>query len=61
MSADTIKIDFEFTTPYGMFRDALHLPADHGLSDEELEALKQERLSNWILAVEGPPASEAGE
>lgn len=61
MSADTIKIDFEFTTPYGMFRDALHLPADHGLSDEELEALKQERLSNWILAVEGPPAPEAGE
>lgn len=61
MSADTIKIDFEFSTPYGPFRDALHLPADHGLSDEELEALKQERLSNWILAVEGPPTPEAGE
>lgn len=61
MSAGTIKIDFEFTTPYGMFRDALHLPADHGLSDEELEALKQERLNNWINAIENPPAPDIEE
>ena len=28
-----IKIDFEFDTPYGVFRDALHLPDDHTFTD----------------------------
>ena len=61
MSADIIKIDFEFTTPYGAFRDALYLPVDHGLSESEIEALKQERLNNWIDAIENPPVLEAVE
>lgn len=61
MSAKTIKIDFEFTTAYGLFRDALHVPADHGLSDEDLDALKQERLNNWIDAIENPPAPDVEE
>ena len=50
-----IKIDFEFDAPpYGTFRDALHLPDDHGLSDSEIDALKQrldtlEKKFNQIL------------
>lgn len=51
-----IKIDFEFTTKYGRFRDALYLPEDHTLTQEELDAMKQERLDNWLFAVENPPA-----
>ena len=35
-----IKIDFEFDTAHGKFRDALHLSDDHGLSDAEIEAVK---------------------
>lgn len=54
----TIKIDFEFTTPYGKFRDALHLPDDHSFTDEQITAMKQERLDNWLFAVENPPAPE---
>jgi hypothetical protein len=54
----TIKIDFEFTTPYGKFRDALHLPDNHGLSDEKIAEMQQERLDNWLFGVENPPAPE---
>jgi hypothetical protein len=54
-----IKIDFEFDAqPYGTFRDALHLPEDHGLSDTEIEALKQERFDNWMAIVNAPPSDE---
>lgn len=52
-----IKIDFEFNTPHGVFRDALHLPDDHGMSAEQIDALKQQRLDNW-LAIVNPPAAE---
>jgi hypothetical protein len=54
----TMKIDFEFTTPYGVFRDALYLDDDHQLSEVEINALKQERLDNWLYAIENPPAPE---
>jgi len=57
----TIKIDFEFTTKYGKFRDALHLPDDHGLSQEQIASMQQERLDNWLFAVENPPEPETVE
>jgi hypothetical protein len=50
----TIKIDFEFETKYGKFRDALHLPEDHGLSQEQIAAMQQERLDNWLHVIENP-------
>lgn len=50
-----MKIDFEFQTDYGLFRDALHLPDDHGLTDEQIEAMKQERVNNWVAVVSAPP------
>lgn len=53
-----IKIDFEFDSPYGVFRDALHLPDDHGLSDAEIEAMKQQRYDNWWAFVNPPQATE---
>ena len=58
-----IKIDFAVDTPYGRFADALHLPDDHGFSDEQIEALKVERRDNWLAivtapSVESPPESE---
>ncbi len=54
-----IKIDFEFETQYGMFKDALYLPDDHGYNETQLQALKQERLDNWIAIIENPPVEEA--
>jgi len=48
------QIIFEFTTYYGTFRDALYLPIDHGLTEDELSIMKQERLDNWIAIVTAP-------
>lgn len=53
-----IKIDFEFDTPNGLFRDALHLADDHEFTTEEIEAMKQQRLDNWLAIVNAPPAEE---
>lgn len=46
-----IKIDFEYQTQYGVFRDALHLPENHTFSDADIEAMKQERVNNWLAIV----------
>jgi len=53
-----MKIDFEFTTPYGVFRDALHLPDDHTFTDEQITVMQQERVDNWLFAIENPPEPE---
>lgn len=54
----TTKIDFEFDTAHGKFRDALHLPDNHGLSEAEIEAMKVQRRDNWIAVVTAPPVEE---
>jgi len=51
-----VKIDFSFDTQYGKFADALVFPDDHTLTDAEIEAIKQERLNNWIAAVTATPS-----
>lgn len=56
-----IKIDFEFDTPHGVFRDALHLPDDHGMTDEQIDAMKQQRVDNWIAIVTAPPVESPPE
>lgn len=49
-----MKIEFSFDTPYGKFSDALYF--DGSLpSEAEIETLKQERLTNWLLVVSAPP------
>lgn len=53
-----MQIRFTFDTEFGPFSDALNLPDDHAFTDLELEAMKQERLTNW-LAVLTAPAEEA--
>jgi hypothetical protein len=53
-----MKIDFEFETPHGVFRDALNLPDDHNFTDAELTDMKQQRVDNWIAVVTAPPAEE---
>lgn len=50
-----MKIDFEYETKYGIFRDAIHLPDNHTLSATDIENLKQQRLTNWLQIVEAPP------
>lgn len=50
-----MKIDFEFDTPHGKFCDALHLLEDHTFTDDEIQAMKQQRVDNWIAVVTAPP------
>ena len=50
-----MKIDFEFDSTYGVFRDALHLPDDHTFTDVEIESMKQQRFDNWWAIVNPTP------
>lgn len=56
-----IKIEFQFDTKHGKYRDALYLPEDHIYTDADIEAMKAERVNNWIDAVENPPQEEQAE
>ena len=53
-----MKIDFEFDTPHGVFRDALHLPDNHAMTTQEIEAIKQQRVDSWIAIVNAPVVEE---
>jgi hypothetical protein len=50
-----MKIDFEFETKYGVYRDALYLEDTHNFTEQEVDAMKQQRVDNWIAIVENPP------
>lgn len=57
-----MRINFSFDTPHGKFADALHLPDNHTFTDEEIQAMKQQRVGNWIAMVTAPHVEEeAGE
>jgi hypothetical protein len=53
-----MKIDFEFKTQYGIFRDSLTLDENHGLTDEQIKQLQEARRDAWIAFVENPPVAE---
>lgn len=56
---DTVQIPFEFEYEYGMtYRDILHLPADHNLTADEIEAMKQTRFQNWVDFISAQSSSE---
>lgn len=56
-----MKIDFEITKDGYTYRDAIVLPDDHGLSDAEIEAMKQARFDAWYFIVTNPPEEPAPE
>lgn len=45
-------------TPYGVFRDALHLPNDHSYTQAQIAEMQIERLNNWLFNVENPPVAD---
>jgi hypothetical protein len=47
MDISMIKIDFEFDSEYGKYRDAIVLEDNHGVSDNQIDAIKQQRFENW--------------
>lgn len=57
----TVKIDFQIETKLGTYSDALHLEDDHGLTEEQIEAMKQQRADKWVEHVESASAVAAAE
>lgn len=54
-----MKINFEYETQYGKFADALWFSDDQPLpSEAEIEAMKQQRLDNWLAILSAPPQTE---
>jgi hypothetical protein len=55
---EKIKIDFTKTSSDGVysFSDALHLPINHTYTEEQIEAMKQQRFDNWLNMILNPPA-----
>ena len=51
-----MQIIFESETPHGKFCDALYFEDDAIPDDATIEAMKQQRVNNWITAVTAPPA-----
>ena len=45
-----VKIDFTIDG----FTDAIYLADDHGLSDAEIEAMKQARYDKWYAIITDP-------
>ena len=56
-----MKIDFEKTDGTYTLVDAIHLPDDHTLSDDELDAMKQKRFDDWVAIITAPPAEPVEE
>lgn len=49
-----IKIDFQIEHEPGLiYGDALYLPADHTFTEEQIEAMKQERYQAWVALITG--------
>ena len=49
-----ISIDFEITKDGYTFRDAIVLPENHGMTDEQIEQIKQKRFDDWYAIVTAP-------
>lgn len=49
-----MKIDFTITQGEFTFTDAIVLPDDHGMTDAEIEAMKQARFDAWYAIVTAP-------
>ena len=43
-----MKIDFEFETEFGVFRDSLDLPDDVIYGEDEIQNMKEQRRDKWI-------------
>lgn len=58
MPQEMIKIDFRIDNGTHSFSDALHLPANHSYTEEQIEAMKQARFDNWLAVISAPPAPQ---
>jgi hypothetical protein len=53
-----MKIAFSAETEHGVFSDALYFEDDAVPDEATIEAMKQQRVDNWVIAVTTPAAPE---
>jgi len=53
-----MQIVFEVETAHGKFSDALYFEDDAVPDDATIEAMKQQRIDNWIAAVTALPTED---
>lgn len=53
-----MRINFEFETEYGVYKDCLDFGDGAVPSDEEIERMKQVILSNWLKIFTNPPTQD---
>ena len=54
-----MQIIFEVQTEYGIYRDALYFDDNGPMPDDAtIEAMKAERVQNWIAVITTPPVVE---
>lgn len=56
-----VSIDFEIVRDGNVFRDAIVLPDDHGLTDKQIEAIKESRYALWLDAINTPAEEQTEE
>ena len=56
-----VSIDFEFTKDGMTFKDAIVLPDDHTLTEQEIDAMKQQRFDDWYAIVTAPQEEQTQE
>lgn len=49
-----MQIKFTKTDGVHTFSDALNLPDDQEFTDEEIEAMMQQRFNNWVTFINTP-------
>ena len=49
-----ITINFELSRDGHCFKDAIVLPVGHGLTEIQIEELKQKRFDDWYAIVTAP-------
>lgn len=47
-----VKIDFVLEHEDQELRDCIVLPDNHGLTDEQINDIKQRRFADWIAAIQ---------
>ena len=56
-----MQIRFSYETKYGRFSDALNLPDDYNYSEDELDAMKQQRVDAWVAYIDSTQVETTAE
>lgn len=56
-----VSIDFDIVRDGNVFKDAIVLPDDNGLTDEQINAIKEDRYTAWLEVINTPVEEQTEE